>query len=64
MFNPMTDVPKTDEEVIIALRRDDNITTKTLTDIYQCLREEGRSVRDAYEQTLLIHLSACEEAPI
>lgn len=55
-FNPMYDVPTTDEQAKFALQRDDEITTQNLVGIYQTYRAEGKSVREAFKLTLEDHV--------
>lgn len=56
MFDPMTDVPASDEQVHIALQRDDELLTKNLRGLYRCFRAEGETVREAYRMTLEVHV--------
>ena len=62
MFDPMTDVPETDEQVEIALQYGrDPIVGSSLVGIYQCRRAQGASVLEAYKAVLLIHIRIFEE---
>lgn len=55
-FNPETDVPKTDQEVEIALQRDNDILTKCLIGIYRVRRMQGDDILKAYKDALLAHI--------
>lgn len=53
VFDPMLDVPKTDEQVEIALRfNKPDIAGKILIGIYNCGRGEGKSLIEAYKEAL------------
>ena len=62
-FNPMQDIPANDEQVRIALRHGkEKVTGNSLCGIYQCRRELGASVLDAYMAALQAHVDAFEKA--
>lgn len=56
MFNPMTDVPETDEQADIALQRSDPRLTNILQNLYRCHRNMGESVIEAFRLTLEAHV--------
>lgn len=60
-FNPMTDVPKTDEEARIALERNDDLLTKNLRGLYSAYRAKGKSVLEAFKLTLEDHVKAYQK---
>jgi len=57
MFDPMCDIPETDEEARIALQRDDEIVTKSLVSLYELDRLEGKTVLEAFRATLETHVA-------
>lgn len=61
-FDPMRDVPKTDEQAETALVRDDDLLTRSLRGIYRTHRAQGKSVVEAFEAALLAHVAAHTEA--
>lgn len=61
-FDPMHDVPETDEQAEIALLRDDDILTNALRGLYRCYRAQGETVLKAFELALLAHVAAAEES--
>jgi len=53
MFDPMLDVPETDEEAEVALRYGKReLTGKNLVGIFQCRRAMGEDLLTAYEAAL------------
>lgn len=61
-FDPMTDVPTTEEEVMIALQRSDEEIARSLQGIYRAKRGKGKELFDAYRETLELHIQVCREA--
>jgi len=61
MFDPLWDIPESDEEAKTALtfQRDD-LTGKNLVGIYECRRAQGATVHEAYETALLAHIGAAQ----
>lgn len=57
-FDPMKDVPKTDEQARIALQRSSEGLTITLIGIYECHRALGESVLEAFILALEAHCKA------
>ena len=57
-FNPMTDVPETDEQATIALERNDDLLTSILRGLYECYRAQNNSVVEAFRLTLEDHVKA------
>ena len=55
-FNPMTDVPKTDEQAMIALERNDDLLTSILQGLYRCYHAQNNSVVEAFRLTLEDHV--------
>lgn len=56
-FNPLSDVPTTQEEVYAALRYGrDEIVGNSLVGIFDCHIGMGDSLLDAYKKALLAHL--------
>jgi hypothetical protein len=61
-FNPMINVPTTDEEVLLCLTYGrDRLTGANLRGIYQCRREKGEDLLTAYEYTLMVHIKSFKE---
>ena len=61
-FDPLTDVPTTDEEAIVALQRDVGLLTDVLQGLYGCFRAKGETVLEAFRLALEAHVAAIEEA--
>lgn len=55
-FDPMQDIPTTDDEVRIALTRPDELVTASLWGLYQVARIQGQSLLEAYKGALLAHV--------
>lgn len=66
-FDPMTQVPKTDEQAVTALRYGRSpLTGSCLVGLFQVYRAQGKPLLDAYEKALLDHVAAfqgAEETP-
>lgn len=57
-FNPLSDVPTTQEEVYAALRVGrSELVGNSLIGIYNCHYQMGCSMLDAYEKTLLTYIT-------
>lgn len=61
-FNPMHDVPETDEQAMIALRRDSDGLTNALHGLYSVHRAKGETVIEAFRLALEAHVAAEEKA--
>jgi hypothetical protein len=53
----LTQVPKTKEECMQALERDDAMMQSCMQGIFECLVAQGKSVMKAYEEALLASIS-------
>lgn len=62
MFGSAKDVPTSDEEAMIALKRLSKSVTDALQGIFSAYRVGGLSVLEAYEKALLAHVVAGEAA--
>jgi hypothetical protein len=59
MFNPLTQIPTTDEEAESALSYGrDELTGKSLVGIFQVRRAQSDSLLEAYEAALVAHAEA------
>lgn len=57
-----TPIPKTDEEVIIWIKKTySDLTARNLIGIYQCRRGKGETLLDAYQHTLEIYIKICNQ---
>lgn len=61
-FDPMSDVPETDEQAEIALQRGDDILTNALRGLYRVHRAKSETVLRAFELALLAHVEAAEKS--
>ena len=61
-FNPMTNVPETDEEALIALERNDVLLTEILRGLYRIFRARNETVLGAFRLTLEAHVEAANKA--
>lgn len=57
-FDPSRQAPTTDEEVAIVWQEYDPGVGRALAGLYATYRARGKSIEDAYEQTLQAHLEA------
>ena len=58
-FDPWTDIPTTEEEVMIALQREgDVLLTNILQGLYRTRRGQGEGLLEAYQGTLEDHVRA------
>lgn len=56
-FNPMLDVPTTDDEARIALRyKKSDLVARNLVGIFECQRALGETLIEAYMAALLAHV--------
>jgi len=57
MFDPMRDIPTTDDEARLALRFErTDLTADNLVGIFESLRSQGDEILKAYKYALLIHV--------
>jgi len=63
-FDPMQDIPTTDEEAMAALRYGKNaFMRKCLVGIFECYRAEGQPTLTAYKQALKAGIGEGQEVP-
>ena len=63
VFDPLVDVPMTDEEVKVALQRSGNkLVVASLQGLYDSFRKKGETVPKAFRLALEAHVAAIEIA--
>lgn len=63
VFNPLRDIPATDDEVKTALAYGKSeLTSTSLIGIYECRRALGESLLQAYETALRAHIEAYDKS--
>lgn len=63
-FDPMTDVPKDDEQAKIAIAYSGGLGAQATLGIYHARRAQGDSVLDAYEKALQARLASYQNKEV
>ena len=62
-FDPVYDIPTTDEEAKIALRHGKSeLAAACLVGLFECYRAEGLPLSEAYKRTLMAGVGETQEA--